>query len=81
MSKELCIDSYELGIADAFSSLDTRPATRKQKKLMRKLGLKIRKDMTLVEAKIRISAVLEAKSYFGIDMYPDDWVMSSGENW
>jgi len=56
-----CEDSYILGLGDAIAAIDTRPATKKQKDLMKKLGMKTRKDMTLVEAKIRINAVLEVQ--------------------
>lgn len=59
-----CEDSYRLGLADAFSSIDKRPATVKQKDFTSKLGLKIKEGLTLKEAQIRISAVLEAKEFF-----------------
>jgi hypothetical protein len=62
-------DSYQLGVNDAFGFMEanTLPATDKQKKFMRKLGLKVRKGMSLNEARIRISAVLEARKNFEYD--------------
>lgn len=69
MSNTLDKDSYELGVNDAFGFMEanTLPATDKQKKFMRKLGLKVRKDLSLTEARIRISAVLEARKNFQYD--------------
>lgn len=74
MNDVFCEKSYLLGVSDALSGIDRRPATEKQKDFMETLGLSVKQNLTLKEAKIRISAVLEAKKYFQNDecFYPEE---------